>query len=253
MGSVNKIIDQMGTIGSRIREERARSGLNQEEFARLASQSRKSQARYESDERAPDTNYLAALDKVGVDVMYVVTGRRADHLGSPAKNGRSFEATFVQPNASKPLQGDVELHSTEYHIIRRFDVNASAGPGAICSDDQSLDSVLVTANWLNHLGVAADMTGLISVKGDSMAPTIPDGCKLLVSFSEREITRDGDIFVLILDEEVFVKRLSRFEMEGGRGYVMSSDNPSYSPKFVSAQSHNGFRVIGRARAIIGEV
>ncbi|HGV3449032.1 TPA: helix-turn-helix domain-containing protein [Raoultella planticola] len=66
----------MSTFGSRLREERDKLGLNQTDFAKLAEQSRGSQAYYERDERSPDAKYLSALARIGVDILYVLTGQR---------------------------------------------------------------------------------------------------------------------------------------------------------------------------------
>ncbi|WP_224052298.1 helix-turn-helix domain-containing protein [Burkholderia cepacia] len=65
------------SIGNRLKEERMRIGLSQAEFAALGGLGKQAQLNYESDARSPDANYLAALSKVGVDVLYVVTGERA--------------------------------------------------------------------------------------------------------------------------------------------------------------------------------
>ncbi|ACA89357.1 putative DNA-binding repressor transcription regulator protein [Burkholderia orbicola MC0-3] len=54
-----------------------RVGMSQAEIAALGGLSNKTQLSYESDARSPDANYLAALAKVGVDVLYVITGVRA--------------------------------------------------------------------------------------------------------------------------------------------------------------------------------
>ncbi|MCT2388596.1 helix-turn-helix domain-containing protein [Erwinia pyrifoliae] len=64
----------MSTTGSRLREERDKLGLNQTDFAKLGGQSRGSQAYYERDERSPDARYLSTLSRLGVDVLYVITG-----------------------------------------------------------------------------------------------------------------------------------------------------------------------------------
>jgi transcriptional regulator with XRE-family HTH domain len=66
-------------IGDRLKEERERFALNQTDFAGLAGASRKSQFNYESGERMPDAAYLAAVAQIGVDVLYVVTGLRAEN------------------------------------------------------------------------------------------------------------------------------------------------------------------------------
>ncbi|MGN8344368.1 helix-turn-helix domain-containing protein [Pseudomonas sp. SMV71] len=63
-------------IGDRLKEERERLGFNQTEFAAKAGASKNSQYNYEKGERSPDASYLAAVADQGVDVLYVVTGRR---------------------------------------------------------------------------------------------------------------------------------------------------------------------------------
>lgn len=67
----------MHSVGERLREERDRLGLSQVDFAKKAGCSRRSQSNYELNERAPDTDYLTEIGKIGVDVAYVVTGVRS--------------------------------------------------------------------------------------------------------------------------------------------------------------------------------
>ncbi|WP_407300897.1 helix-turn-helix domain-containing protein [Raoultella ornithinolytica] len=71
----------MTTLGYRLKEERARKGLNQTDFAALAGGSRGAQAAYERDEKIPGGSYLTALAAAGVDVLYVLTGQRTPAPG----------------------------------------------------------------------------------------------------------------------------------------------------------------------------
>jgi transcriptional regulator with XRE-family HTH domain len=66
----------MDTIGSRIKEERARLGLSQEKMASAGGVQKRAQARYESDERCPDGLYLSAIAQIGADVQYILIGVR---------------------------------------------------------------------------------------------------------------------------------------------------------------------------------
>lgn len=50
--------------------------MNQADFGAIAGVKKNAQINYEADKRAPDTDYLSALAKHGVDVMYVLTGTR---------------------------------------------------------------------------------------------------------------------------------------------------------------------------------
>lgn len=73
----------MSDFGDRLREERKRLGLNQIDFADLGGVKKNAQLNYENGERKPDSDYLFALLKAGVDVIYVLTGERsATSLGN---------------------------------------------------------------------------------------------------------------------------------------------------------------------------
>lgn len=63
-------------MGERLREERTRLGLNQDAFAQQGGITRNTQGSYEKGERNPDSAYLTAMAKAGVDVLYVLTGAR---------------------------------------------------------------------------------------------------------------------------------------------------------------------------------
>lgn len=64
------------TIGNRIKEERTKNDLTQEEFGKIGGVSTKTQGFYERGERHPDAEYLERVSEV-VDVSYVVTGKRS--------------------------------------------------------------------------------------------------------------------------------------------------------------------------------
>ncbi len=64
-------------VGHRLRDERLRLGYKQEDFAQVGGVNRNTQGSYERGDRSPDTLYLAAVAMIGVDVAYVVTGKKA--------------------------------------------------------------------------------------------------------------------------------------------------------------------------------
>lgn len=65
------------SVGERLREERARIGLSQDDFAKIGGVNRNTQGSYEKNDRSPDATYLANMAAAGVDVLYVITGQRA--------------------------------------------------------------------------------------------------------------------------------------------------------------------------------
>ncbi|MDH4763061.1 transcriptional regulator with XRE-family HTH domain [Pseudomonas sp. SORGH_AS 211] len=67
---------QARALGDRLREERDRLSLTQDELGQIGGVNRNSQGKYEKGERNPDSAYLEAIAAAGVDVLYVLTGKR---------------------------------------------------------------------------------------------------------------------------------------------------------------------------------
>lgn len=87
----NDITLQTIGYGDRIREERLRLKLNQEEFGALGGVARPSQSNYESEQRVPDLKYLANLCEK-VDVMYILTGNRGVSFHNRAVNVQAIQS-----------------------------------------------------------------------------------------------------------------------------------------------------------------
>ncbi|WP_268799051.1 helix-turn-helix domain-containing protein [Pseudomonas huanghezhanensis] len=66
--------------GERLREERIRLALSQEDLAQVGNVTRNTQGSYERGGRNPDTAYLGAVAALGVDILYVVIGLRTPAL-----------------------------------------------------------------------------------------------------------------------------------------------------------------------------
>jgi transcriptional regulator with XRE-family HTH domain len=66
------------SFGSRLAEERKRLGLKQAEFAEQAGTDVPKQSLYENDRRELRAAYLSRIAAAGVDVLYVLTGRRGE-------------------------------------------------------------------------------------------------------------------------------------------------------------------------------
>jgi len=102
----------------------------------------------------------------------------------------------------------------------------------------------VNETWLRRHAATfstPDQLALITGFGDSMEPTFADGDTLLVDRGVSDIKLDA-IYVLALNDELFVKRIQR----GGDGsFTMISDNKNYLPRQVTRSEREHFRVLGR--------
>lgn len=130
----------------------------------------------------------------------------------------------------------------EFAFLPRYAVDASAGPGlVVCSEDIE-EAIAFRRDWLRRVGAAAGASGLITARGDSMAPTIPDGALMLVDTSETT-PFDGCIYAITRDSTLLVKRVQRIS----GGLKLISDNPIYGAEEVPLKDLDGLRIAGRIR------
>ena len=122
------------------------------------------------------------------------------------------------PDLTGPVDGLV--------TVNRTPVRASAGPGALVSEEFGRPYFAFDERWLKVLDrQPADKLSIIRVEGDSMAPTLNPGDDILVDLGEcDERLRDG-IYVLRIDDALVVKRIALHPM--GRRLTVQSDNPAY--------------------------
>ena len=105
------------------------------------------------------------------------------------------------------------------------EVEAAAGGGAVNLDEAPVKGpVWFRRDWLDGHGIDPTLSVVISVRGESMEPTLPAGSKILVDRT-RTRRRSGRIFVVTTDEGLVVKRLER----RGRQWFLVSDHPSWEP------------------------
>ena len=105
------------------------------------------------------------------------------------------------------------------------EVEAAAGGGAVNLDEAPVKGpVWFRRDWLDGHGIDPTLSVVISVRGESMEPTLPAGSKILVDRT-RTRRRAGRIFVVTTEEGLVVKRLER----RGRQWFLASDHPSWAP------------------------
>lgn len=266
------------TIGDRLRQERVRLGLAQPAFAALGGVLKGAQIAYESDKSSPTAAHLAAAAAEGLDVLYVVTGRRepkAIHQITEAP-GPGYAAQVVTHSPAAPthpggLSGgagggllapaDVSVARPmtlpvtfsaggayrEYQVIPRLRAQAAAGKGGArqIDDDELLADVAgVMALERDFMRAAFGRDGgfiTVQVSGDSMSPTLINGDVILVD-TEVNRVKDSDIYVVRVDGDLLVKRVQRLM---NTSLVLMSDNPAYKPETIPPDAVHALRVVGR--------
>ena len=125
------------------------------------------------------------------------------------------------------LGGPADLPGREGLVaVNRTAVRASAGPGAIVSEESGRPYFAFDERWLKALtGSPSDKLSIIRVEGDSMAPTLSPGDDILVDLADREERLRDGVYVLRIDDALVVKRIALHPI-GGR-VTVQSDNPAY--------------------------
>jgi len=78
-------------FGERLKLERKRLGLNQEEFGEKVGIQRFTQYQYEVEVNSPTVRYLASILEAGVDLTYVLFGIRVNQMALPKNEMQEIE------------------------------------------------------------------------------------------------------------------------------------------------------------------
>lgn len=191
----------------------------------------------------PRARLAALIDAEGVSYAALsrMLRRNAAYLqqyvkrGTPrvlAERDRALLAAYFRVDGTE-LGGPPTPHMA---TIRRIDIEASAGAGALGGDDPSAAPMLLDPRLIATLGLDLAHAAMLRARGDSMEPTIADGDQIVVDERDVRVTTSPAVFVLRLDGVLLVKRVSR----GAKGVRVASDNPAYAA-FVA----EGAEIIGR--------
>lgn len=98
----------------------------------------------------------------------------------------------------------------------------AAGGGALVDHERITGRLKFRREWLSRHGLAARECRVIQVLGESMEPTLVDGCSILVNQASRR-RRVGRIFVVRTDDGLVVKRAGK---DRAGAWQLVSDNPN---------------------------
>lgn len=114
----------MNSFGDRLKEERERLGMSQEEFGAIGGVQKLAQRNYEKNNREPGASYMAAIAAAGVDVLYVITGQRSQPVSAPTL--KPDEAALLDNYRNSPAEGKAAIRTTSAAFAQSV-VKKSAG------------------------------------------------------------------------------------------------------------------------------
>ncbi len=129
-----------------------------------------------------------------------------------------------------------------FEDVPRVDVRLAGGDGTIAGYEEVIGSLKFAGGFLRDMRVSPSKARIVSVRGHSMHPTVPDGSVLLINTAEAaKEPVHGQIFALARPHEgLSVKRL---KLEDGFWFA-TSDNPA-GPRF-RIDDGEPVKIIGRA-------
>lgn len=204
------------SLGKRIAEARGKA-WSQAKLAKAVSRAQATIGQWETDEREPDLEMIGLVaSTLKVDPCWLAFGRRSSEEQPPIQEMKPDDRIF-------PVAGEA------YAAIRRFDLQASAGPGReIPASPDVLHHHLFRIDWLRT--VTRSPLGklfVLEVQGDSMEPTLRTGDTVLVDQAQNHPRRLDGMYVLNFDGAMQVKRVSAHPVSNL--LRISSDNPRHDP------------------------
>lgn len=202
-------------FGTRLREERQKNQLSQEDLAEKLGVKKNTVWNWENEKSYPNALQIMDFLDFGFDIQYILTG--------------------VHQNLSHHCDDS-------YAYIPMYDVEVSAGHGAISYGvTQPTTHLAFRKDWLAKKGLQAKDLNIVMAHGDSMMPTIGSGDTVLVD-TRQNMPSDGNIYVIRSGDMLWVKRVQR-QIDGS--LLLISDNQTYPPMPLALSDHPDIQIIGQ--------
>lgn len=132
-------------------------------------------------------------------------------------------------------------HPDHFIMVPRYDVQASAGSGAVIHSERIVDYLAFRQEWVSRMGLNRQQLALIEVHGDSMEPALYNSDLILIDLRAGELTVNG-IYAIQHRGHLLVKRV-QVKLDGT--VIIKSDNPAYEPEVLGPDEADSLVVVGR--------
>ena len=189
------------------------------------------------DAEAPDSPATAGSPSVIGSLAQVrqELGARFDRLESYVRAQAPVQAIAESRTDYDPSNYEPSDRSP----VRLSEVASAAGVGAEVYDETPIGLLWFRNDWLLSHSIDPEQSNIISVRGASMEPTLPDGCSILVDRKRRE-PQEGRIYVMRTEDGLVVKRVGLDEEDR---WELRSDNPDWRATPMSPEAE----VVGEVR------
>ena len=239
------------TLGKKLRGVREELGWSQQEAGKRAGVDPNMIYQYEAGHRNPSTLALRGLASLyGKPVEWFFREEEPQHLPTRPTPGESVSPPAPGPEGTTDPLDQIQagiarveafLHAqaltegtaesrvgyepSDTSPVEVLEVASAAGGGADVYDETPVGRLWFRNDWLQSHSIDPKQSHIISVSGESMEPTLPNGCSILVDRRRTE-PQEGRIYVMRTEDGLVVKRVG--EDEDGY-WQMLSDNSTWSP------------------------
>jgi hypothetical protein len=187
---------------------------------------------------AADAEALSLMAEHGIDVVYVLQGKRelSASLFSKGVGGGQISVRFAER--------DFWISPDDYRWIPVMNVKVAGGSGATASAENVVAFNAYRKSWLDEQGLLTAELSEVTITGRSMEPVLPDGKSVLVNHSDTD-PQGGSIYVVRQDEDLIAKYLQK--LPGGRLQVSSENGAAFPPYEVKESdiAAGSFAIVGR--------
>ena len=232
--------DVMKTVGTRLRQARELRRMSQTQLAKRIGTSPNQISMIENGQSGTSIRTLvAAASALNVSLDFL-----AGLSDDPRPSRDLVRAVRTSRARIRDLEsGRSDLPAIEdYAQIEVIDIETAAGAGAVVHGEGVESMIKFPRAWLREQGLIPTDCRVISIVGDSMEPTLANGCAILVDLLSTS-RRSGRIYVIRIGDELIVKRLRR---DHEAGWLLISDNPDKT-KFPTDVWPDDASIVGEVR------
>ena len=220
--------DEMSMLGQRVRGLRKQHRLSQERLASMAGTSPSQISLVESGKSKPSLKTAVAIARALDTSLDFLTGAAEDsrkvtqlHWELGRQSGLLIDLQAeIQKRTGNPWTDFVKQPWTDFVGIAQIDAAAGAGTVADAREERVIGRIKFPSLWLRREGLHPRRCRIMEVIGESMEPTLPDRCVILVDRSRQKL-EDGKVFLIHTRDEWLVRRALGHKTEG---WLLSSDN-----------------------------
>ena len=214
--------DAMKTVGARLRKGRKMRRMTQTDLAKLIGTSPNQISMIENGQSGTSLRTMvAAANALNVSLDFLAG------LTEDVRPSRQllFDLIDIRTELSDLMHGEPGKLAAHYDgttHIEVIDIRTAAGAGAVVHSGEGVKSMIeFPVAWLRERNLQPKNCRVIEVVGESMEPTLADGCSILIDLSSSDPYPRG-MFVMRTEDELIVKRLKR---DQEAGWLLVSDNP----------------------------